>query len=69
LIKNHVQWPRQLFYNGINGENTKLVNNIDPIKEVDDITTGADGILWIGRSNIWDDDEDNYYKDCPSYRY
>lgn len=64
-----IQWPRQLFYNGINGENTKLVNNIDPIKEVDDITTGADGILWIGRSNIWDDDEDNYYKDCPSYRY
>lgn len=64
-----INWPRQLFYNGINGENTKLVNNIDPIKEVDDITTGADGILWIGRSNIWDDDEDNYYKDCLPYRY
>ncbi|CAG5102753.1 Oidioi.mRNA.OKI2018_I69.chr1.g450.t1.cds [Oikopleura dioica] len=65
-----IEWPRQLFYNGITDRNSKLINNIDPIKEIDDITVGADGILWIGRSNIWDDEqflEDQ--KNAASYRY
>ncbi|CAG5102755.1 Oidioi.mRNA.OKI2018_I69.chr1.g451.t1.cds [Oikopleura dioica] len=48
--------PRwQLFFNGISENKKELINNIDPIKMFDDITTGEDGILWIGRKNHWEE--------------